>query len=51
MSYHNFKDYVCPVCSKDFSKPSQLKKHLKDAHEIIKTNKEVKELKKKNESK
>lgn len=28
MSYHNFKEYKCPVCEKDFKKPRQLKQHL-----------------------
>lgn len=28
------KQYVCPICDKDFDKESQLKRHMKDSHNL-----------------
>lgn len=34
MSYHNKKEFACPLCKRDFKKKRQLKGHMKDAHGV-----------------
>lgn len=31
-NYHKDKPFKCSYCEKDFTKPRQLKSHLKDTH-------------------
>jgi len=30
--YYNVKEFLCPVCTKDFKKLRQLKQHMLDSH-------------------
>lgn len=39
-SWRKPKPFVCSLCSNDFAKESQLKRHLKDKHNVVKDKEE-----------